>query len=364
MNFFFLAALLAFKQRKWYWFLVAGSLIGVGYLIRPEIIAYLPCFVVVYLGFVIWRAKSDGKPTAALNLGCFLAAAAVFVLPYAMQVGGLTGKTKVTLTISQAVGQSHFTRAIDQAEAEGTEPPLLRALVADPFTFLKRWIMNLHLFQKYVLPQLFPPIMIALVVLGLTRFGGKSEEFFLLFSWLPYTTLLFFYVDARFFVPLLPVALIFAGRGVELVQGAFSKRVPFVGSGVVGGSVLAIVVLTLLPFTLRPLYRPDPSVSYRDAGLWLRAHAGSHLKIMDRKPQVAFYADAEHIRTPLGSWKEVLRFGKRESVTHLVIDDRYVPETRPELQFLLSPEFVPSGLRLATEFQSAGSARVLVYELE
>ena len=85
---------------------------------------------------------------------------------------------------------------------------------------------------------------------------------------------------------------------------------------------------------------------------------------MDRKPQVAFYADGEYIRTPVGSWEEVLRFGKRESVTHLVIDDRYVPETRPELQFLLAPEFAPSGLRFASEFQSADSARVLVYELQ
>ncbi len=367
LNLFFLAALLALTGRKWFWSLTAGSLLGVGYLIRPEIITYLPYFVVVCLGSVVWGTKSGGKTTTAMNIGCFLGGVAVFILPYAMQVGGLTGKTKVTLLISQAVGQTHFTRAIDRVEAadEGVAPSSLPgALLADPLVFLKRWIMNLHLVQKYVLPQLFPPVMIALVVLGLTRFGGKWEEFFLLFSWVPYTILLFFYVDARFFVPLLPVALILAGRGVELVQAALSKRLWFVGPGVVGASVVIIAIMTLLPFTLRPLYRSDPNVSYREAGLWLRDRAGSRPRIMDRKPQVAFYADGEYIRTPVGSWEEVLRFGKRESVTHLVIDDRYVPETRPELQFLLAPEFAPSGLRFASEFQSADSARVLVYELQ
>ena len=247
LNLFFLAALLALTGRKWFWSLTAGSLLGVGYLIRPEIITYLPYFVVVCLGSVVWGTKSGGKTTTAMNIGCFLGGAAVFILPYAMQVGGLTGKTKVTLLISQAVGQTHFTRAIDRVEAadEGVAPSSLPgALLADPLVFLKRWIMNLHLVQKYVLPQLFPPVMIALVVLGLTRFGGKWEEFFLLFSWVPYTILLFFYVDARFFVPLLPVALILAGRGVELVQAALSKRLWFVGPGVVGASVVIIAIMT------------------------------------------------------------------------------------------------------------------------
>ncbi len=366
LTLFFLAALLTFKGRKWVWFLAAGALLGVDYLVRPEAIAYLPLVAAVYLGSVFWEAGSD-KMAAAVNTGCFLVAAMVFILPYVVHVGGLTGKTTVTLIISQAVGQTHFTRAVDEigaADDGATSAPLLRAMLADPLTFLKRWIMNLHLVHKYVLPQLFPPIVIALVVLGLSRFGGKREEFFLLFSWLPYVTLLFFYVDARFFVPLLPVALIFAGQGMELIQDALSRKVSFVGAGVVGALVLAVVVTSLLPFTLRPLYRPDPQVSYRDAGLWLRAHAGPRLKIMDRKPQVAFYAGGEHIRTPVGSWEEVLRFGKRESATHLVIDDQYVPETRPELQFLLSPAFAPGGLSLAKEFRSGDSVRVLVYELQ
>ena len=65
---------------------------------------------------------------------------------------------------------------------------------------------------------------------------------------------------------------------------------------------------------------------------------------------------------PLGKWPEVLQYARSQDVTHLVVDDRAIPEVRPELISLLAPDSAPAELRLAGEFSAPGAARVLVYE--
>jgi 4-amino-4-deoxy-L-arabinose transferase-like glycosyltransferase len=366
---FFVVSLAAFDTHRLTFFLGAGALLGAGYLMRPEALGYVAYGALAYvLLYFVRRRGGDRleKTILIANLASFVGAAAVVTVPYMILVGGISGKTEVTLTIAQAVGQSQFTRAIDEAqEHEGTaSPSLLSALAAEPIKTTKRWFMNAHLAQKYVLPGLFPPLILGLIAIGLMRLEGRWREMFLLFCWVPYLAVLFFYVDARFFQPLVPAALIFAARGVEGAEGALSRSVPQSSRKALGPVLLVVVVASLLPYTLRPLYRPDENVTYREAGVWLRELSKPGLRIMDRKPWVAYYAGAEHVRTPIGEWEAVLEYGKAHRVTHLIVDDKVVPDTRPELAFLLSGRNLPAGIRLANEFRYPHAVRVLVYEFQ
>lgn len=400
LQFFFLVTILAFKTHRWIFFFIAGILLGLSYLIRPESLGYLPYTVVAYSLVFRFFERTVSKARVAANTGFFVGAAVLVMLPYMIFVGGMSGKTQYQLAVyGESTLRSDFSRAVDEAHeryskaeapslpAEFSKHPnlpqkvslrlrLRTILFGEPrklyffskntisytIKMSKRWIMNLHLVQKYVVPGLFPPLILVLVTLGLIRMKGRWEEKYLSLLWLPYLAVFFFLVDIRFFLPLVPVALVFAARGIEVVQDAFSNRFGFAKSPIFQSLLPIIVVAGLLPYTLRPLYHPDESITHREAGEWLREHVQTPMRIMDRKPWVAFYARAEHVRLPVGEWDEIARYARTQGVTHLIIDNKMIAQVRQELLFLVRGDNLPNELRLVKQFQSPGTAKVLVYE--
>jgi len=86
-----------------------------------------------------------------------------------------------------------------------------------------------------------------------------------------------------------------------------------------------------LPEALRPLYRPGPDEAERQAGLWLKANAGTAVVVMDRKPFVAYYSGLPQIwplPQPGIEGLERILAGYESAV--LVADNRYFRISRPE----------------------------------
>lgn len=130
-----------------------------------------------------------------------------------------------------------------------------------------------------------------------------ASMIFILLSWIPYITVLFILVETRYFVPLVPIAIILCSRGIDLLQHRFSNwlakqqfaRLPALTSHL----VLIIVSLSLLPYTFRPLYRSDENAIYRQAGEWMRENFQPPLRILGVHPAISYYAKA-HI-----NWKSI-----------------------------------------------------------
>jgi len=366
LNCFFLTTLVAFKNQRWPFFVIGGVLLGLSYLIRPEALGYLPYLLLVYIGTCFFARKDIRKTTVFINAMAFAASALCLMIPYMVFVGGMSEKTVGNLIRAEAVGHRDFNRARDEfIERQDSHPPssLVNEIAHHPLKMIKRAVMNIHLVHKYSLPELFPPLLLCLVTVGLLRVRRRWEELLMLFLWVPYGAVLFFVVEARLFLPLVPIVLILAARGVEWLQDTVANRIAGRWSKVAGVVILAIVLASLLPYTFRPLYRPDENITFRMAGMWLREHYPDRsLKIMARTPYAVFYAGADWLMLPIGKWPEVLQYARSQNATHLVVDNRAIMEVRPELISLLSPDSAPAELRLAGEFSAPGAERVLVYE--
>lgn len=57
-----LATLVAFKRQRWPFFAISGVLLGLGYLIRPEALGYLPYLLLVYIGAYLFVRKDRDFP--------------------------------------------------------------------------------------------------------------------------------------------------------------------------------------------------------------------------------------------------------------------------------------------------------------
>lgn len=103
---FLLISIQSIKSSKMWLYALSGCLIGIAYLIRPEALGFFLYFIVVNLG-VMLIGKEIRLKMLIKNLSIFLFVAIVFILPYMILVGGLSGKTDVVAIGTSVIGQEN-----------------------------------------------------------------------------------------------------------------------------------------------------------------------------------------------------------------------------------------------------------------
>lgn len=378
----------AIKSSKSWLYAFSGCLIGIAYLIRPEALGFIPYFIAVSLS-IMFISKEIRFKILIKNLSIFLFASMIFILPYMISVGGLSGKIgNFTFVETEIVEQENYSRELDLKIQEYKTSPhkfpsFTEKVVRHPLKLVKYLAINLHLTQKYVLTFLFPPLLLIAIGFGVFRAKfsfTKWKELYAIFTWVPYIIVFFLYVVPRVFLPLVPVSLIFAAQGIEIIGNRLSNRIgklmhPKATSlgylrhitrvSAIRYLILIVVLLSLIPYTFRPLYRKDENAIYKEVGIWVKEHfQQSPIKIIDRNPSIAFYSGAERIRLPIGEYNELIKYAYRENATHLVIDNKAIPNVCPELIFLLSKYYVPPELKLIKEFkQNSNGLVILLYQI-
>ena len=274
-----------------------------------------------------------------------------------------------TLTFSEHVGDERPVAAAERltsgVRAEEAPAGALAYAWRHPAGLARRALVNLHLVDKYTLPGLLQSGGLVLVALGLARLRWRRPrpEWVLPVALLPLGTLLLLNVESRYFVPALPVLAVIAALGVVRLGGPRPRRR---GGRVspLGVAALALVLLSCVPWLVRPWFREDPSAVDRAAGRWLRAEAGLGGAFLGRYPVIGYYAGARDI--PLGArgLEEALADGRRQGARFLVVDSVRTPEVRPDLLPLLGGG-VPARpeLRLATTIEDRAGRRVLIYRI-
>jgi 4-amino-4-deoxy-L-arabinose transferase-like glycosyltransferase len=329
----------------------SGLCFGIAYLARPEAAIYAA-------GLAVASAWAAIRSRRVRELGAWgLAALASFfvpALPYLLYLrsahGFWTLSGKVLHNFVQDTGATSLAGRGD-----------LAFVLAHPGAIAQRLLENAYLFEKYALPDLFPGLLILLVLPGLLRRPRPADAeglTVLLAACLPPLGTLAFHVESRVFLPALPFLLPLAGAGLLAAAGWMHAGRVQARTWLV--ALTALVVAALAPYTLRPVLRPDAGAAlYRHAAHWVAATQAPDAVIMDRKPFVAFYSGRRFAPLPRVSASDLAAVARR-SGARLVILDRREFGDRPELYALLYAE-PRHGLDVLQEFDAgpAGRLRIL-----
>ena len=269
----------------------AGLALGLAYLVRPEVVLY----AVGLLALSAWSVRRNARrrrlwAAAALGGVAFCACALPYLLYLRRAVGHWTLSGKVLHNLIQDTGRAS---AVGQSD--------FGFFFAHFGTIAWRILENLVLLEKYVLPELFPGLLALLILPGVLatcrRPEWKRREGLLLMACLPPLATLAFHVEARVFLPTLPLLLPLAASGLFAASGWCGEQGrPALRTA----ALLAVVGLALLPFTLRPILRPDPNLRlYREAAQWISDTVRPGSVVLDRKPFVGFYSHRP-LRPPSG----------------------------------------------------------------
>jgi hypothetical protein len=366
---------------------IAGALVGLAYLVRPEAVVWLGTFTLFGVAWLA-RERGLGLRRALAALAPFPLAFAVVAAPYVgylhTQTGTwtLTGKTGVTWDIGPAVVQdaAALDRLImglnERGEVRWYAPwrssagdGLLAIAVRDPRGVARRVVDNAISARQKLLDDIFPLALVPLVVVGLVAVPWDRRrlwrEGFVVAGLVPLAAFLPFHVESRFLVPALPLLLLWTARGAlalgpwlaatlaRLANPAAARRHGAWASATLPVATAALVLVALTPLAIGSGLRNSTIFGHREAGRWLHAHAPGEARVMARELGIALYAGRQRVPSPNAEWPEVLAYARAHGAHYLVVDDWELRHLRPQLGFLLERE-VPELERVFSAQDPAG----------
>lgn len=356
--------------------ILVGILGGLATLARPEGMGYLFLSVgLLLMAPVLSHRPWTGRQVVTGILGISLLWLAV-LSPYVIAVRHQTGqwhwsgKVGITLRWAESVGAERpnavVERTITETGADEVPSGILAYLLRHPGASLRRVVLNLHLLDKYTLPGLLQSAGIALVFLGLLHLRWRRPpsppEWFLAAAPLPAAGFLLFVVESRYFVPLIPVLCILAGVGLARLGRREDSR-PSGGPSALAVLVLAGVLLSFIPWIVRPWFRQDPAAVEKAAGVWLRRSHGSGAIFLGRYPVVAYYAQARGVPFARRSLDDLVAEGRKGGARFLIADNVRLPESRPDLLALAAGQPGRPDLELAHVVEDRAGHRVAIYRI-
>lgn len=318
-------------------------------------------------------------------LSVFLAVSIPYFVLLRVRTEGwqLTGKAMLNLLahdVNDAGGRVDYEIARYSLASDGKRLQIELDAKKSVLSFI--WEHRSRLFVKFLrnsisvylqyLPQVISPVLWLLALIGVYR--GRNEwtaaqaTFFLgSYFAFPVGCYPLFWVEPRYFAPLVPIAIVFASRGLALLPEPLSRESR--GEGKQGrflAVALTIVVLTTI-WPVIDMVREIPlnyPMEHKEAGEWLRLRGRPHARVMSRKALVAFYAGGVPVELPFGSLDQTLTYADWMKVDYLVVDERYTVASRPSLACLLEEKQNPRSLNVV--YVSGGSAghRLVIYDLQ
>ena len=354
---------------------VTGGAGALATLAHPVGVGFLTLAAALLVLASRWTPRAWPAPRPLRAAGVVALAAGLVLAPQVLFVRELTGswswtgkRLGYTLTFSEHVGAERPAATAERLTAEvrpeDAPPSMLAYALKSPGVLLQRVVVNLHLIDKYTLPGLLQGGGIVLVAFGLVhlRVRRNPPEWVLPVALAPFTGLLLFNVEARYFLPAIPVLAIIAALGV--VRLGRPRPAEDRGRRVTAGVVaLAIALVSFVPWLVRPWFREDASAVDKRAGQWL-ATASPGPAFLGRYPVVGYYAGARAIPFGSLSLETALAEGRRQGARFLVVDSERLPAMRPDLLPLLGGTAPGrSDLELVKLIEDRAGRRVLIYRI-
>lgn len=382
-------------------FFSTGVVLGTCYLIRPEAIGYLALMLVLTFGTVV-SGKHLPLRRVLLNVFNLVTGFTLLASPYILLLRQRTGRWTISdklraLTDSgESLERKWFgleagrrTTLADrlyggiyeenartiEAGSISSGPRDFRRAVGHSIEALK-WEIS------YLIHHLVPPQFMLLVGLGLFKADWSKEIYLLLF----FVATLIGYamlpdaVEGRLLLPLLPMLLCWAARGIEEVGNRLdgllerinlSRAFSLKAAQALRAAGIAALLLSLLPWIAHTFIRGQLNqlVEHKQAGAWIREHSGAASLVMATNPYAAFYAGRKSLYLPAEEYLTVIEHAMRQKVDYLVIDEGVISRGHwgnnefSHLRFLLDEQSHHPELNLVYKFDGLPNRKILVFTL-
>ncbi len=207
------------------------------------------------------------------------------------------------------------------------------------------------------------------LIAGLAR-GEWGETLFPLWYLIPavlgVSTILF--VWTRYLLPVVPLAALWAGYGVDVLVDVLLGGFTFSGRAAMRAHLFLGGIITLALVALHPYARPAvvhiravPDLEQREAGLWLREQdPASDKRIMSTTSQVPFYADGIHVPMPVDDPEQIPLYAQRRGVHYVVISE--VKDGNRPTRVWLDPTAAPPQWQVIYR-GGTPAARIIIYRI-
>jgi hypothetical protein len=353
---FLYLAMQAIRNKKKFYFLSAGLILGIAYWTRPEAVFYFMFILFIILPFILlgWKVYLKKKIGFVIS----------FILGFVF-LGGLYHLYIYYLSNGWIINQDFL----------DTLGEYKKLSLSNTFpSIVKTYFRNLyyHVYLQHI-PNLFSPLLIMIMALGFfsqTRVTGLAAEQTLLLSYVIFS--LFFntivpWVEIRYFVSILPILFIWVGNGVYELGDWFLRNFDSARKDLVYFCVLALVIINFLPRLTGPFRQKDKfldqAIEMKEVGSWIKDNLPQGVLIMTRWPELAFYAEKSFVMISNNKYTDLIQYAQDRYVDYIVIDRRSATKLYPEFNFLLNETDIPSELELVYIWDKRPEYKVIIYKL-
>ncbi len=381
---------MSLKTDKKRYSILTGVMMGLGYLIKP-VGVYFMFTMIIISGIVILYKKRDIMKRAAmpaLILLFFFIIAAPYINFLHKRTGRymLEGKSSVNYIIAERMSTGLSSREAHYGlDEEGNPLGILpdHNLYAAKYQYgsfiksiprlLKTMAANVKpIYKKFPLVVISPWI-IALVFYGLFKSAWDARRLYneLLLAVFVTLQMLFIFLHimiARYFVPLVPIILIWTAYGIYELYEWFCclEAKPLQKESVRKAFLALVIVITLssnlVVFITYTVYDEGKVKEARIAADWLNKNGKSPRKVMAGHAQVAFYSDSFYFLTPYAEDRLILKYAKNYEVDYIVLDERYIFDI-PQIEHWYTDDTDPAGLKLVFFDNSIKGAGIKIFEV-
>lgn len=374
--------------------ILSGSSLGLAYLANPSAVFYLLAVLLLAVGVSIVNGVWRQMAKAVL---IFLVSFCVYALPYVIYLHGETGtwtfSGKNPGNIYTAThGLRHNTLewemellALDEERQEMFIDTLIMDsdAEANPVTFfikhpvegMKNLARQTNIFLSQELSRVIPLWLLPLLGLGLFASGWTRKRAagvgYLLIMLTPAFIILTFYAHSRFFMPFVPLVLIWVAQGwskledwgnetIDMSLPAASRQKSHRWAPWLIGIAVMLPVLSLAGFTVAG---QDYPVVNREAGEYLAGLPEADKKIMSRQYASAYYAGGTSVLLPYASYEDTNAFAGFRDVDYMVISKKEIEEGRPQLERLLEGDTSHPEWELVERLRQGTEDETLIFRL-
>ena len=350
---------LAIERRGRAYFFLTGLFLGLSYLVRFDGILLL-----LSIPFLYYAIDSGALRANLLSMFVLIFAALTLYAAYAavlyIQTGEITISKKLNYYVTPVAAPEAAKEKLirDYGYIEGEE--IIKS-GSQWRAFLTKRTEGLYKAVHYILPAVFPVLLMLFAGAGIGAGAGKKEMLLLLipviyafvFPFMKYPT------DNRYFLCVTPFFSVFAGRGLALLQNGLAQRYRHLP-----GVFMIIFLIVFAPWAVKPMF---DGKTYRDellqkeVGLFIRGiEQKERIKIVSPLPVVSFYAGARLFYLgPLKKEGEIIGLLRDTGADYAVLDDiraveRLLKESKKKQSAL--------GIEKIKEF-SGGGIQVIVLKV-
>lgn len=353
------------REPRQLWGVVTGVSLGLAYLSNPSAVFYLVALTTLAIGAAIahrnWKQMARGL---VFFLLCFIAIAAPYVIYLHGELGKWTYSGKEPGNIYASihnlrVNTLEWEKDVMGLTSDGAEVRVkalsnegdpASVLIKHPVQGAKIFARQCYIFINEELPRVFPIWLLPLLGLGLFGIAWDRRRTasvgYLLLMMMPAVLILTMYAHSRFFMPFVPLVLIWVAEGWQRLERWADESIPMIFTQKLQSRLQrlapwligATVLLPLIAYSGAVVIGQSYPIGYKDAGLIVKEKAGTNQRIMSREFSTAYYSGGISVALPYADYQQTTEYARGKNVDFLVISSKELAEWRPGLERLMGEE--------------------------